>query len=320
MSEVILSLVVKIYGVELYLRRFLDSLEKNLRPGVEVILVDDGSKDNSGKIIDEFATKKYPPDVSVVAIHKLNGGVSSASNAGMAIAKGKYITFPDPDDYFSEDYIESIFETINKYNYPDLIIFDYAEDIDGKIKECRKQYRSEGFIQKEKFIRLLAQDKNINSHLTNKVLKQKLVKDLQFKENIRVLEDFDFFTEIIMKINTVYYLKKLLYFVTIRKDSLTKTMNIEDYKKSFEIAKYRYKILSNYYPQISIFPMVLWAHKILQLNYKNKISIDVSEYEDFIKKNINIILKEKSISLNEKKQCLFVCIGISKIYYLLKNK
>ena len=123
-----------------------------------------------------------------------------------------------------------------------------------------------------------------------------------------------------MKINTVYYLKKLLYFVTIRKDSLTKTMNIEDYKKSFEIAKYRYKILSNYYPKISIFPMVLWAHKILQLNYKNKISIDVSEYEDFIKKNINIILKEKSISLNEKKQCLFVCIGISKIYYLLKNK
>ena len=61
MSEVILSLVVPIYGVELYLRRFLDSLEKNLRPGVEVILVDDGSKDNSGKIIDEFATKKYPP-------------------------------------------------------------------------------------------------------------------------------------------------------------------------------------------------------------------------------------------------------------------
>lgn len=61
MSDVILSLVVPIYGVELYLRRFLDSLEKNLRPGVEVILVDDGSKDNSGKIIDEFATQKYPP-------------------------------------------------------------------------------------------------------------------------------------------------------------------------------------------------------------------------------------------------------------------
>lgn len=61
MQEVILSLIVPIYGVETYLKRFLDSVEKNLRPGIEVILVDDGSKDNCGKMIDEFAAKQYPP-------------------------------------------------------------------------------------------------------------------------------------------------------------------------------------------------------------------------------------------------------------------
>lgn len=61
MQNILLSLIVPIYGVEAYLRRFLDSIEKNLEPGIEVILVDDGSKDNCGKIIDEFAAKRLPP-------------------------------------------------------------------------------------------------------------------------------------------------------------------------------------------------------------------------------------------------------------------
>lgn len=61
MQEIILSLIVPVYGVEAYLKRFLDSLEKNLKPEIEIILVDDGSKDNCGKIIDEFTAKQLPP-------------------------------------------------------------------------------------------------------------------------------------------------------------------------------------------------------------------------------------------------------------------
>ena len=318
MQEIILSLIVPIYGVEAYLKRFLDSLEKNLKPGIEIILVDDGSKDNCGKIIDEFTAKQLPPHVSVVAIHKHNGGVSSARNAGLNIAKGEYVTFPDPDDYLADDYIESILAAINTNNFPDLIIFDYKEDVEGIIKKCKKQYIREGFIDKENFIRLLAQDKVINSHLTNKVLSKELIKNLKFRENVRVLEDFDFFTELALKINTIYYLNKVLYFVVVRNDSLTRTMQIRDYENSFKIAERRYKIFSNYYRNVSIFPLVLWAHKILKLKYENQIIIDSSSYEKFIKENIITILKDKNITFNEKKQCLFVYIGIAKIYYLLK--
>lgn len=74
MQKILLSIIVPIYEVEKYLKRFLDSIEKNLQSGMEVILVDDGSKDNCGKIIDEFAAKQLPPHVSVAAIHKDNGG------------------------------------------------------------------------------------------------------------------------------------------------------------------------------------------------------------------------------------------------------
>lgn len=318
MQEIILSLIVPVYGVEAYLKRFLDSLEKNLKPEIEIILVDDGSKDNCGKIIDEFTAKQLPPHVSVVAIHKHNGGVSSARNAGLNIAKGEYVTFPDPDDYLADDYIESILAAINANNFPDLIIFDYKEDVEGIIKKCKKQDIREGIIDKENFIRLLARDREINSHVNNKVFKYELIKNTNFKENIRVLEDFDFFTRIALNLDSIFYLKKDLYFYYYRSDSLTKTMSLVDCQKSYELAEQRYEEFSKYYSNISFFPLVLWAHKILQIVYKNKINIDVNKYENFLKTNIIKILISSDITLNEKKQCLLVYMGIAKLYYSLK--
>ena len=113
-----LSLIVPIYGVEKYIHKFLGSLEKNLLPGVEVLLIDDGTKDDSGKIADEFALM-HPQYVRVV--HKENGGLSSARNKGLEIAFGEYVIFPDPDDYLADDYVETILKAIDEYNNPDMI-------------------------------------------------------------------------------------------------------------------------------------------------------------------------------------------------------
>lgn len=108
----ILTMVVPIYGVEKYIHKFLASLTPNLRPEVEVILVDDGSRDNCGTIIDEYAAL-HSDTVSI--IHKPNGGVSSARNAGLERATGEYIIFPDPDDYLDERFSATILEAIEKY-------------------------------------------------------------------------------------------------------------------------------------------------------------------------------------------------------------
>ena len=94
-----ISIVSPVFNVEKFLARCLDSLVNQTLSDIEIILVDDGSPDNSGRICDEYAKK----DDRVIVIHKENGGVSSARNVGIDKAKGKYICFVDSDDYVSKD-------------------------------------------------------------------------------------------------------------------------------------------------------------------------------------------------------------------------
>lgn len=96
-----ISVIVPVYNVEKYIRKCVDSLIQQNYKNIEIILVDDGSPDNSSAILDKFATE----DERVKVIHKTNGGVSSARNAGLDIATGEYIMFVDGDDWVEPDYV-----------------------------------------------------------------------------------------------------------------------------------------------------------------------------------------------------------------------
>lgn len=101
-TEKTVSVVVPVYKTEAYLEKCVDSILSSTYKNIEVVLVDDGSPDNSGKICDEYAEK----DTRVKVIHKENGGLSSARNSGIAVASGEYITFVDSDDTIRIDAIE----------------------------------------------------------------------------------------------------------------------------------------------------------------------------------------------------------------------
>jgi glycosyltransferase involved in cell wall biosynthesis len=94
--------VIPVYNVEKYIRDCLDSVKKQTYKNLEVIIVDDGTPDNSGVIADEYAEK----DIRFSVIHKYNAGVASARNAGLKKASGEFILFIDPDDWISEDHVE----------------------------------------------------------------------------------------------------------------------------------------------------------------------------------------------------------------------
>lgn len=102
------SVIIPVYNAEQYLRKCLDSVLAQTYQDFEIICIDDGSMDNSGAICDEYAKK----DSRVRVLHKENGGVSSARNAGLNIAEGGYITFVDNDDYLDADYIQMLYENI----------------------------------------------------------------------------------------------------------------------------------------------------------------------------------------------------------------
>ena len=104
----LISVIVPIYNVEKYLERCVESIINQTYKNLEIILVDDGSPDNCPQMCDDYAKK----DSRIKVVHKKNGGLSDARNAGMKVATGEYVSFIDSDDYISLDFYETLLETI----------------------------------------------------------------------------------------------------------------------------------------------------------------------------------------------------------------
>ena len=102
MEKDLISIIIPVYNVEKYLKECVDSVRKQTYKNLEIILIDDGSKDNSGKLCDELAKE----DNRIKVIHKENGGLSDARNVGIENATGEYIQFIDSDDFVEKDMIE----------------------------------------------------------------------------------------------------------------------------------------------------------------------------------------------------------------------
>lgn len=100
----LVSIIVPVYNVERYIKRCVDSLQGQTLQNIEIILVDDGSKDNSGRLCDEFAQQ----DPRIHVIHKQNAGQGLARNDGLNIAKGRYVLFIDSDDFIEPDTCEKL--------------------------------------------------------------------------------------------------------------------------------------------------------------------------------------------------------------------
>ncbi len=117
------SILVPVYNTEKYLKECVDSLINQTYKGeYEIILVDDGSTDNSGIICDDYK-QKYPNHIKV--IHKQNQGLVSSRDVGIANAKGEYCLFVDSDDFVENYFLQVVNKTIDKHNYPDLVIYSY---------------------------------------------------------------------------------------------------------------------------------------------------------------------------------------------------
>ncbi len=112
MIEKLISVIVPVYNVEAYLRRSINSIINQTYKNLEILLVDDGSTDNSGKICDDYAKQ----DSRIKVIHKENGGQASAINLALNCAKGEYIGFSDPDDYINRNFYKNLYKLAQKYD------------------------------------------------------------------------------------------------------------------------------------------------------------------------------------------------------------
>lgn len=219
------SVIVPIYKVEKYLTRCIESILSQTFTDFELILVDDGSPDGCPLICDEYASK----DARVKVIHKENGGLVSARQAGIRVATGDYVFHVDGDDAVLTDALESAYEIIEKYA-PDMVSFSHIRCIDGVEGEKVEDLADEGLYNKkdleEKIHPNILSNKNMKNlfyFVWGKAIKRELATKFQLLVNPKISqgEDVSCTTPCYLEAETVYMSKKAVYLYTIRNDSLT---------------------------------------------------------------------------------------------------
>lgn len=229
------SVIIPVYKVEKYLDACISSVVNQSYRNLEIILVDDGSPDKCPTMCDDWAKR----DNRIKVIHKVNGGLSSARNAGLNEATGEYIAFLDSDDWIEKDMYKDMVEAISKYN---------VDFVAGKIMcYIEKDGRKIPFMeQKDRYIISLNTKfkKNDYRHLTisnmiesaawNKLYKRDYIADSRFKE-CRLFEDYLFSYYKTKDMTSMYYLNKYYYNYRIRDNSICTSANhIGDWDKNFE--------------------------------------------------------------------------------------
>lgn len=317
MNSIKLSLCVPIYGVEKEIPRFLQSLEQNLRDDVEVLLIDDGTKDNSGKIADAFA-KRYARYVQV--IHKKNGGVSSARNTGLELARGEYVIFPDSDDCLTADYTARIIGAIEQYNHPDMIFCDYStgSSLDNLKRRTISTWQ-EGMIDKNVFVQEFMKDRVLKGYVTTKAIKRRFYNGRRFNDQTRIGEDYEILTDMVTEMASFVYLQSSLYCYMARENSLTRTGRIEDDLTLSRLIAVRYQLYTRLYGKMSKCSMLNNAIRVVCKGYDEE-GVDVTPFVRMVRDNIVEILSGQDYRMNDKKRALLIYLGLAGRYYQRKKK
>lgn len=217
-----LSIIVPVYKVENYLSKCIDSILRQEFANFELILVDDGSPDRCGIICDEYAAK----DSRIKVIHQNNQGVSAARNSALNIASGTYLTFVDSDDWIDREMYKVMIQCA-KETKADVVIcgVNYFND-SGKF--IRSDLIREATIEKEELLADLYGTPNpIGGACWNKVFLSSKIKDVRFRKNLTMAEDWVYLFECFKYCNLGYQLPKAFYNVTERLDSATRKNEVQ---------------------------------------------------------------------------------------------
>lgn len=229
-KDLLFSIIIPIYNVERYLLQCLESVLNQTYTNIEVILVNDGSTDNSGAICEEIKVN----DSRVKVIHTDNKGVSFARNLGINIATGDYILFVDSDDWLEKDAIEKISKVLNKRLY-DLVFFNLVKEIDNKLIPVYPFQDSRSLISKNELENMLPQlikQEVINSPI--KIYKTDVIKNnnIKFNTGISIAEDYLFNIECFLNADSLFIMKDILYHYMIRNNnSLTRKFKENKYEQ-----------------------------------------------------------------------------------------
>lgn len=212
----LISIIVPVYNVERYLKKCVESLCGQTFKNLEIILVDDGSKDKSVEMCDEFAKL----DSRIRVIHKENGGLSSARNAGIDIASGTYIGFVDSDDWCDSKMFEKLFENLIETKSSIAVCGVARFDENGNFINIENSFAKNEKLTPDQAIRYFFDGKSMPAWACNKLYKKELWDSVRFPLG-RPFEDVPVMRRFVLQENPIVVLSDVLYHYLARTDSIS---------------------------------------------------------------------------------------------------
>ena len=273
------SIIVPVYNMEQYLNRCLESIINQTYENIEIILINDGSKDNSLEICKNYAKK----DNRIMIIDQKNSGVSSARNSGLDKATGEYLAFVDPDDWIDLNAIENMIDFALKHKC-DISFFDYKiNNIIQKNDKVKLEYNKNN---KDEFIKLLISG-DVPGYLWRLLIKKDITKKIKFKLDLPMAEDLVFILEILKNANSINKSNEAYYNYFLTENSITRGSQkyIKNLHNTFMLNKYIndiYKEYENIANTKHISEIGLYLLKMHRDGYEENI---IKEEFDFIVNN-----------------------------------
>ena len=286
-DDLLISIIIPVYNGENYLEQCLNSIKNQTYKNFEVIIVNDGSQDNTDSICKKFAQS----DSRFRYFSKENGGVSSARNFGLDNANGHYITFIDGDDWVEHNHLEILIKSITENN-SDIAICSYKEfdnniDTYYTIVYTKQEKNLLNFekMNRDDFLIIFPKLMSINVCFNNavaKLFRKELVNNLRFDTSIKYGEDLDFYFSLYLNVESISYVDELTYVYRIHGDSTTSNFNQEYAEQELSIFKKMFKKIQEIgLPTIHYFNKFQKLLKARVDYIKNKVLLN--EHLDFLK-------------------------------------
>lgn len=280
MENVVISFIIPVYNVEAYLEKCVLSIIEQAPFPIEIIIVDDGSTDDSSKIAKTFSLNYK----NIKYFYKENGGLGSARNFGLNKATGRYVSFVDSDDYLSKDFCKVIHPLLSK-NY-DIIRFNFSKIIDHKIIDEYEQ----SFDDIPSLKRGVLCD-IIGNQVCKNIFKRSLVSNTNFKENV-LYEDLYWTYTIYYKTDNIIAINNCLYCYYMRQSSIShsgkKQKIANDVFYAF-LEKTRFANCLQDKIAIDVLTKKTINHALTNMLYAKKRSLSYIDSKNFIKKNKSYI-------------------------------
>ena len=316
--EDLISVIVPVYNVQKYLRRCIDSILCQSYRNLEVLLINDGSSDGSGRICDEYAAL----DSRVKVIHQANGGVSCARNSGLEVAGGDYIGFVDSDDYIDPEMYERMLSAIHSSGADIACVGIIAESEQGENKKVIRCPQSMKVYDTEAALSEILLSQDIGIGVWSKLYRRDVFDQVRFPIG-ETNEDGAVVIEL-TKNRTLVHVAEPMYHYVQRGGSITSAYNASlcefQHRNVFKLTE----IIQNDYPGLKDqcrFYIAKTMFDILCAHNAQSAVVDesVSLYFEDYKKYWSALLRSPCLSHRKKVKAILLRIGLLKRFYRMKK-